>query len=87
MIEHADAVVVPSAFARERLRELGAALPRERTHVLAPPLREAEAPQDRAAEAPPDGYALVVGRLSAEKGVDVAIDACRARGDRARGGR
>ena len=30
-------MIVPSAFARERLRELGAPLPWERVHVLAPP--------------------------------------------------
>ena len=39
LVEQADAVVVPSAFARERLRELGAPLPWERVHVLAPPVR------------------------------------------------
>ncbi len=39
LVEQADAVIVPSAFARERLRELGAPLPWERVHVLAPPLR------------------------------------------------
>jgi glycosyltransferase involved in cell wall biosynthesis len=110
-IEQADALIVPSVFARERLRELGAPLPWERVHVLAPPVRALEADggpvgaleedggpvgaleEDgepvRALE--PDGepmrppasdavsapYALVVSRLSPEKGVDVAIDACR----------
>jgi len=95
---HADAVIVPSAFARERLRELGARLPWERVHVLAPPLRAlaATAPahavddalprarDDRVTATPADppagSYALVVSRLSAEKGVDVAIDACRLAG-------
>ncbi len=38
VVEQADAIVVPSVFARERLRELGAALPWDRVHVLAPPL-------------------------------------------------
>ncbi len=38
-LEQVDAVVVPSEFARERLRALGAPLPWERVHVLAPPLR------------------------------------------------
>jgi len=76
LIEQADAVVVPSEFARERLRELGAPLPWERVHVLAPPLREFAA--DSAAA---DGrHALVVSRLAPEKGVDVAIDACRRAG-------
>src|SRR5205085_1737736 len=44
LIEQADAVIVPSAFAAERLRELGAPLPRERTQVLAPPVRFAAPP-------------------------------------------
>ena len=100
IVEQADAVIVPSRFARERLRALGAPLPWERVHVLAPPLRAA-APQveavgrpDRAgvpdvvagsdartrADVPAGPYALVVARLSPEKGVDVAIDACRIAG-------
>ena len=75
-VEQADAVVVPSEFARERLRELGARLPWERVHVLAPPLRRF-AQASRAAEG---RYALVVSRLAPEKGVDVAIEACRRAG-------
>jgi glycosyltransferase involved in cell wall biosynthesis len=43
-------------------------------HVLAPPLRALEQPARRSATGP---YALVVSRLSREKGVDVAIEACR----------
>jgi glycosyltransferase involved in cell wall biosynthesis len=77
LVEQADAVVVPSTFARERLRELGAPLDWERVHVLAPPLRtlsSADSPT------PSGSYALVVSRLSQEKGVDVAIDACRIAG-------
>jgi glycosyltransferase involved in cell wall biosynthesis len=73
LIEQADAVVVPSEFARERLRELGAPLPWERVHVLAPPLR-AFAERSSAARG---RHALVVSRLAPEKGVDVAIEACR----------
>jgi glycosyltransferase involved in cell wall biosynthesis len=98
LVAQADAVIVPSRFARERLRELGAPLDWERVHVLAPPLREplAAAGEDAASDgAGPDGeagqareagrlaagpYALVVARLSPEKGVDVAIDACRMAG-------
>ena len=104
MVEQADAFVVPSEFARERLRALGAPLPWDRVHVIAPPIR-ALAKQDppdverRSGAAPIPGhgagsavgpapapapgagaYALVVGRLAPEKGVDVAIDACRAAG-------
>jgi glycosyltransferase involved in cell wall biosynthesis len=78
VVEQADALIVPSAFARERLRELGAPLDWQRVHVLAPPLRMAMT----AGSADPSSgsYALVVSRLSREKGVDVAIDACRMAG-------
>jgi glycosyltransferase involved in cell wall biosynthesis len=96
LLEQADVLVVPSVFARERLRELGAPLPWERVHVLAPPVRAAGSPRgaDRpgalsaaaggeagrpAGEGDPGGsYALIVSRLAPEKGIDVAIDACRA---------
>jgi glycosyltransferase involved in cell wall biosynthesis len=74
--EQADAVIVPSAFARERLRELGAPLDWEHVHVLAPPVG-AMAAESRADSGE---YALVVSRLAVEKGVDVAIDACRVAG-------
>ncbi len=78
LVDNADEVIVPSVFARERLRMLGAPLPWERVHVLAPPVRACALPiSDRGA---PDGYALVVARLAPEKGVDVAIDACRIAG-------
>jgi glycosyltransferase involved in cell wall biosynthesis len=85
LMRQADAILVPSVFARERLRRLGAPLPWERVQVLAPPLRalDADLPPRTA---PPstawgDGaYALVVSRLAPEKGVDVAIDACRGAG-------
>jgi len=96
LADQADAVIVPSAFARERLRELGAPLDFERVHVLAPPVRAAAdaTPAGNASGAIPDGpgvaggssraasgtYALVVSRLAPEKGVDVAIDACRIAG-------
>ena len=100
LVEQADAVIVPSVFARERLRELGAPLPWERVHVLAPPVRalaggggtpgREAAPEARVdgppagvnrsfagADLPSAGYALVVARLSPEKGLDVAVEACR----------
>jgi glycosyltransferase involved in cell wall biosynthesis len=90
MVEQADAIVVPSVFARERLRALGAPLPWERVSVLAPPVRalaSTETAADRPAETPvaggtsaDGGYALVVSRLAPEKGVDVAIEACRLAG-------
>ncbi|MGC2375010.1 MAG: glycosyltransferase, partial [Solirubrobacteraceae bacterium] len=76
LADQADAVIVPSVFARERLRELGAPLDFERVHVLAPPVR---VPEEKASVT--DGtYALVVSRLAPEKGIDVAIDACRVAG-------
>jgi len=107
LVAQADAVIVPSVFARERLRELGAPLPWERVHVLAPPLRAlAQAPSgdsqpalagpavspavaaptaadpgtSTAGDAGMGAYALVVARLAPEKGVDVAIHACRMAG-------
>ncbi len=108
LVGQADAVIVPSMFARERLRELGAPLDFERVHVLAPPVRMGDGPHPCSEADPlagasvpvspvaplePDGaslalggsrmasgYALVVSRLSVEKGVDVAIDACRLAG-------
>ncbi len=99
LLAQADALIVPSIYARERLRELGAPLPWERVHVLAPPLRVLAARTTRSAPAregartqaaplatesstgaPRAPYALVAARLSPEKGVDVAIDACRIAG-------
>ncbi len=107
LAEQADAVIVPSVFARERLRELGAPLVWERVHVLPPPVSVVGEDEPRVADKPRMGdermgdkprmgdeprmgedeprivagdYALVVSRLAAEKGVDVAIDACRKAG-------
>jgi glycosyltransferase involved in cell wall biosynthesis len=71
--EAADVVLVPSDFALVRLRELDAPLPWERTHVLRPPLRAFAS----SSSVVPSGYALAAARLSPEKGIDVAIDACR----------
>jgi glycosyltransferase involved in cell wall biosynthesis len=73
LAEQADAVVVPSEFARERLRVLGAPLLWGRVHVLPPPLRAFA----ECSHASGGTYALVVSRLAPEKGVDVAIEACR----------
>jgi glycosyltransferase involved in cell wall biosynthesis len=83
LLEQVDAMLVPSEFARARLRELGAPLPWERVHVLAPPLPALDVapPVPAAAEAEPGrSFALVVSRLAPEKGVDVAIGACREAG-------
>jgi glycosyltransferase involved in cell wall biosynthesis len=73
----ADAVIVPSAFAAKRLRELGAPLPWEQVRVLPPPV-PLEVPV--AILDAPRAYALAVARLAPEKGIDVAIDACRTAG-------
>jgi glycosyltransferase involved in cell wall biosynthesis len=80
LVEQADAVLVPSRFARERLRALGARLPWERVAVLPPPVNVLEHDYERRSPAPSPTFALVVSRLAAEKGVDVAIDACRLAG-------
>jgi glycosyltransferase involved in cell wall biosynthesis len=76
LLEQADAFIVPSEFARERLRELGAPLDWERVHMLPPPV---ELPA-KVAETKSGSYALVVSRLAPEKGVEVAIEACRMAG-------
>ncbi len=76
LLEQADAFIVPSEFARERLQALGAPLDWERVHVLPPPV---ELP-GKAAETRSGSYALVVSRLAPEKGVDVAIEACQRAG-------
>lgn len=76
LVEQADAFIVPSKFARERLRELGAPLDWERVHVLPPPVG---LPQE-VAGTKSGSYALVVSRLAPEKGVDVAIEACQMAG-------
>jgi glycosyltransferase involved in cell wall biosynthesis len=71
---HVDAFVVPSRFAHQRLHGLGA--PVDGAFVVPHVTR------DIAADAPAatDGHALVVSRLAPEKGVDIAIEACRIAG-------
>jgi glycosyltransferase involved in cell wall biosynthesis len=66
-----DAFVVPSAFALERLRALGAPVG-DRAHVIASVQREL-APASRAATG---RFALAAGRLTPEKGFADAIAAC-----------
>src|SRR4051794_19110087 len=75
LAESADAFVVPSAFARSRLAELGAPLG-GRAHVI-PSVQRTFAGRSSAANG---RYALYAGRLTAEKGVADAIAACRAAG-------
>jgi glycosyltransferase involved in cell wall biosynthesis len=74
LVAHADAFVVPSRFALERLRTLRA--PIGETYVLPSVIREFAG--DSAAAS--GRHALVVARLAPEKGVDVAIEACRIAG-------
>lgn len=74
LLAAADAVVVPSRAARERLATLGAALP-DATHVIAHPV-DVGSP----ITPDPDGPAIVVGRLAPEKGVTTAIAAARITG-------
>lgn len=71
----ADAFVVPSAFALDRLRALGAPVG-DRAHVIPSVQREIAA----ASRAGSGEYALFAGRLSAEKGAADAIEACRRAG-------
>ncbi len=66
-----DAFVVPSRFAGARLRELGA--PIGAAHVLPHVIREFAVES----EADAGGHALLATRLAPEKGIDVAIEACR----------
>jgi len=74
LVEHADAIIVPSRAALERLGELRAPLGDTPVHVVGHVVRELEAACP--STPPADGFALVVARLAAEKAVDVAIDAC-----------
>jgi glycosyltransferase involved in cell wall biosynthesis len=69
-----DRFVAPSRYAAEQLALLG--LPRERIEVLPHYLPQEAFAEGSAAEA--GRYALAVGRLSPEKGLDVAIAAAAA---------
>src|ERR1035441_2786725 len=66
-----DGFIVPSRFAEQRLRALGA--PIGATFVL--PHRSEEFAAGPAGK--PEGHALLVARLAPEKGVEIAIEACR----------
>jgi glycosyltransferase involved in cell wall biosynthesis len=76
LLESVDRFVVPSAFARDRLREVGVALPDARVLPNFLPEREfaAEAPAGQ------PRHALYAGRLVEEKGVETAIAAAAAAG-------
>ncbi len=76
IVAHTNAFVVPSTFALERLRTLRA--PLGETYVLPSLIREFAGNSAAAS----GRHALVVARLAPEKGVDVAIEACRIAGIR-----
>ena len=69
---HADAIVVPSQAAANRLRELRAPVDPRRLRIV-PHVMRSFAETSRAASGT---YALVASRLAPEKGVEMAIDAC-----------
>jgi glycosyltransferase involved in cell wall biosynthesis len=71
LVSQADAVVVPSRFAAERLQSLGA--PVTAPHIVPHVVREFAAES----LANTGRYALLAARLVPEKGIDVAIEACR----------
>jgi glycosyltransferase involved in cell wall biosynthesis len=71
LVSQADAVVVPSRSAAQRLQSLGA--PVNAPHVLRHIMREF-ASQSLASAG---RYALLASRLVPEKGIEVAIEACR----------
>ncbi len=78
LVETADAIIVPSQSAHNRLLALSAPLGDTPVHVVGHVVRSLVAgpPAAPAPPSAPDGFALVVARLAPEKAVDVAIDAC-----------
>ena len=79
LVGEADALVVPSLAARDRLIALGApraADARVLGHVVRAAGPSAAAPPRAAAPGAAPPHALVVSRLAREKAVDLAIDAC-----------
>jgi glycosyltransferase involved in cell wall biosynthesis len=76
IVDHVDAIVVPSAFAIDRLYALRAPLGETPVHVVPQVQREFAARSAAAA----GEHALVASRLSVEKGVDVAVEACERAG-------
>ena len=74
MVDAADALVVPSAAARERLGALGAPARAAQAQVLGHVVRRFANGAAPPRATPP--RAIVTSRLAREKGVDVAIAAC-----------
>ncbi len=73
---HVDAFVVPSRAAHARLLQMGAPVQGSPVHVLPHVIRSFAS----ASSPPADGPAVLATRLAPEKGVDLAIDACRSAG-------
>ena len=76
ILAHANAICAPSAFALRRLQGLGVDFGDIPTHVLPGPINHFA----ERSNAGRGTYAMVAARLSPEKGVDLAIDACRLAG-------
>jgi glycosyltransferase involved in cell wall biosynthesis len=74
LLDNADLLVAPSRMAAHRLEALGA--PLTNVHVVGHVVRDF-AERSTAADG---SYALVASRLAPEKGIEVAIDACRRAG-------
>jgi glycosyltransferase involved in cell wall biosynthesis len=74
IVHHADAIVVPSRAAATRLTALGA--PFDDAYVVGHVVRGIA----QRSTAGAGGYALVASRLAPEKGIEVAIEACRIAG-------
>jgi glycosyltransferase involved in cell wall biosynthesis len=74
LAQQVDTFIAPSRFAADRLQALGA--PVGRVLVVGNVVRQF-VPQ---AAPVPEGHALVAARLSPEKGIDVAVEACRLAG-------
>ncbi|MDQ3630052.1 MAG: glycosyltransferase, partial [Actinomycetota bacterium] len=74
LVAHADAVIVPSPAALDRLTALRAPLGATPVHVVGHVVRALEGSPPPAPSL--EGFALVAARLAPEKAVDVAIDAC-----------
>ncbi|MEA2270800.1 MAG: hypothetical protein QOC64_3410 [Solirubrobacteraceae bacterium] len=76
IVAQADAIVVPSRFAVERLRALRAPIDDVPIHVV-PQVQRSFADRSAAAEGE---HALVASRFAVEKGVEVAVEACERAG-------
>jgi glycosyltransferase involved in cell wall biosynthesis len=72
LVAEADALTTVSTFALERLHALGAPLAGREVHVIANPVEPVAVPADPGLGT----YALCAARLTRDKGVDLAIQAC-----------